>query len=296
MRTSRSFAGRRRDRAKWSLTVAMTATLLGAAPNAVANAHTAPPYQKQHAEQGGTVVRDDLLSVFDRAGVKGTFVLLDVDRGRTTVVDRRRAEHRTIPASTFKIPHSLIALETGAVKDENEVIPYGGQPQPFPEWEKDMNLRDAVKASNVPVFQTLARRIGLKRERQWLNRLGYGNREVGTVVEHFWLRGPLEISPVEQTRWLSRLAGQKLPASKDNQRTVRDLLKIEQKDGYTLYAKTGWDMTSKPNVGWYVGWVERGGRTHTFALTIDVKADGDTGKRVPLVRDLLQRLGVLPSA
>ncbi|MGV9307042.1 class D beta-lactamase [Nonomuraea sp. NPDC003727] len=245
--------------------------------------------------QPGPIVRDDLRALFDQAGVRGAFALLDVSSGRVTVVDRARAERRLIPASTFKIPHALVALETGAVKDDKEVIPYGGKPQRFPEWEKDMNLGDAIRASNVPVFQTIARRIGLKREQQWLHRLGYGNREVGGVVDTFWLEGPLEISAVEQTRFLSRFARQQLPASVKNQRLVADMLKIEEKDGYTLYGKTGWAFDVTPSVGWWVGWVERGGRLYTFALNIDVVQDGDTGKRIPLARDLLKRLNVLPA-
>ena len=259
-----------------------TATVHGTGPRAVV--------------QSGLVVRDDLQKAFREAGVRGTFALLDVKRGRTTVVDRRRAEQRLIPASTFKIPHSLIALETRVIEDEDEVIPYGGQPQPFPEWEQDMNLRDAVRTSNVPVFQTLARRIGAERERRWVNRLHYGDREIGTVVDRFWLDGPLEISAVEQTRFLSRLARQQLPASKHNQLTVRDLLKVEEKDGYALFAKTGWGMSTEPGIGWWVGWVERGDDLYTFALNIDIEADGDTAKRVPLARTLLQTLDVLPKS
>ncbi len=273
----------------------LTASALfgGTAHGATATVRHSPAAQ---AVVHGTVVRDDLQALFRKAGVRGTFALLDVKRGQTTVVDAARAKQRMIPASTFKIPHSLIALETGAVKDENEVIPYGGQPQQFPEWEHDMNLRDAIAASNVPVFQTLARRIGLKRENQWVNRLSYGNRRIGPVVDRFWLDGPLEISAVEQTRFLSRLARQQLPASKKNQLKVREMLKIEEKDGYALFAKTGWGMSTTPSLGWWVGWVERGDRLHTFALNIDMDGAQDTGKRIPLTRDLLTALGVLPKA
>lgn len=260
------------------------------------SAHTVQGAAPQAAAQSHPIVRDDLQEAFREAGVRGTFALFDVKQGRTTVVDLQRAEQRLIPASTFKIPHSLIALETRVVEDADEVIPYGGQPQPFPEWEQDMNLRDAVRTSNVPVFQTLARRIGAERERRWVNRLHYGDRETGAVVDRFWLDGPLEISAVEQTRFLSRLARQQLPASKHNQLTVRDLLKVEEKDGYALFAKTGWGMSTEPGIGWWVGWVERGGSLHTFALNIDIEADGDTAERVPLARTLLQALDVLPKS
>ncbi|MFF4777172.1 class D beta-lactamase [Microtetraspora fusca] len=298
MRNSPTFASGARLRAALGAAVLTASALFGGtaygATDAVNTAgHSAAA---QGVAQGGLIVRDDLQALFRQAGVRGTFALFDVKRGRTTVVDAARARKRLIPASTYKIPHSLIALETKAVKDENEVLPYGGQPQPFPEWEHDMNLRDAVRVSNVPVFQTLARRIGLKRENQWVNRLNYGNRRIGPVVDRFWLDGPLEISAIEQTRFLSRLARQQLPASKRSQLTVRELLKVEEKDGYALFAKTGWGMSTTPNIGWWVGWVERGDSLHTFALNIDVNADKDTEKRIPLARDLLTVLGVLPKA
>lgn len=154
----------------------------------------------------GNEVRDDLISVFQEHGVTGTFALYDVSADRLTLVNAKRAETRFVPASTFKIANSLIALEIGAVKDENEVIPYGGKPQPIKAWEKDMAMREAIMASNVPVYQELARRVGLDRYAVWLDRLNYGSRQTGSDVESFWLNGPLEISAVEQTRFLGLFA------------------------------------------------------------------------------------------
>ncbi len=273
----------------------LSAALLTVTALAGGTAHAATPVAGAHAvAQPGVVVRDDLRAVFDKAGLRGTFALLDVRSGRTTVVDRSRAYKPMAPASTFKIPHAVIALETGAVKDEHEIIPYGGKPQSFPQWEQDMNLGDAIKVSNVPVFQTIARRIGLKKEKQWVNRLGYGDREIGRVVDRFWLDGPLEISAVEQTKFLSKFARQQLPATKKSLRLVRDMLKVEQKDGYTLYAKSGWADTFTPGIGWYVGWIERGDRLYAFALNADIVDDADVAARVPVTRDLLTRLGALP--
>lgn len=240
-------------------------------------------------------VRDDLAGVFRRAGLRGTFVMYDVTAGRVVMVDRERAQRRLVPASTFKIAHSLIALETGVVRDDRQKVPYGGGPQRVAAWERDMGLRDAVRVSNVPVFQELARRIGPEREREWLRRLGYGNGEVGSVVDRFWLSGPLEISADEQARWLARLARGELPADRGHQATVRDILRLERTGGYALYGKTGWTDATDPGTGWWVGWVERGDRLYCFALNVDVRADGDADKRLPLGRQLLHRLGALPT-
>src|SRR5688572_22755284 len=102
----------------------------------------------------------ELGKAFDAEGVSGTFVLFDVGADTMQVFNRPRAEERFVPASTFKIVNALIGLKTGAVRDVEEVLPYGGKPQPIAAWEKDMSLRDGMRVSNVPVFQELARRIG----------------------------------------------------------------------------------------------------------------------------------------
>jgi beta-lactamase class D len=98
--------------------------------------------------------------LFNSSNVKGTFVLYDPGANRFIGHDRVRAGTRFIPASTFKIPNSLIGLSSGAVKSVDEVLPYGGKPQPIKAWEHDMGLREAIKISNVPIYQELARRIG----------------------------------------------------------------------------------------------------------------------------------------
>ena len=77
---------------------------------------------------------------FDEAGVKGTFVLYDVSANRFIAHNLSRAQMRFIPASTFKLPNSLIGLSVGAVKNVIEVLPYGDEPQPFDAGEKDMAI------------------------------------------------------------------------------------------------------------------------------------------------------------
>lgn len=238
-------------------------------------------------------VRDDLVTVFEDFGTPGTFALYDVAADRVIVVDSARAMRRYTPASTYKIANSLIALETGAVADETEVVPFGGEPQPVDAWEQDMDLRDAFAASNVPVYQEIARRVGLERMQDWVDRLDYGNRELGGVPDRFWLDGPLAISAVEQVRFLARLARQELPASASHQHVVREIALIDETPDVALFGKTGWLFDATPMLGWWVGWVERDGRVYPFALNIDMASDDDTSKRIPLGRELLERLGVL---
>lgn len=238
--------------------------------------------------------RDDLRDVLSRNSVAGAFAGYDVQSERLFLVNDPRAQQRFSPASTFKIANSLIALEAGVVRDENEIIPYRSDDPPFmQEWTRDMSMREAIKLSNVPIYQELARRIGLTRYHEWLGRLSYGNGETGAALERFWLDGSLKISAVEEAHFVAALAQRKLPMSIRAQEIVRDILKYESTGDYTIYAKTGWCRACQPQIGWWVGWVERGGRIFAFALNIDIVSPNDLDKRISIARELLSKLGVI---
>lgn len=238
------------------------------------------------------ILHDDKADIFAAHKTKGTFVLYDLQRDEFHLVNSTRADTAFIPASTFKIANSLIALETGAIEDEHEVIPYGGGRVFIPSWAEDMPLGKAFAISNVPVFQELARRIGLERYQMWLDRLEYGNASIGQNVETFWLRGPLEISAIDQAKFIAKLATQQLPFSKQTQQVVADISKLQVKDGKTLHGKTGWTTTPHPDIGWFVGWVQNGDQTHSFALNIDMASRKDAGKRRAIAEKLLAMLGI----
>jgi len=237
-----------------------------------------------------------IAALFQQAGVEGTFVLLDERSGELRGFNRRRAEQRLSPASTFKIANALIALSVGAVKDVDELIPYTGDPNPFMrEWLQPMGLRGAMTVSNVPIYQELARRIGLLRMGKALARLNYGNEQIGTNVTTFWLRGPLAISAVEQTRFLSALAHQSLPFPRSAQQRVAEITRVDSGPGWSLHAKTGWQNAPGAGVGWWVGWVQRGNQITPFALNIAMASAADAPKRERLGRSNLKALGILPT-
>lgn len=233
-----------------------------------------------------------LAELFKREGVTGTFVVHDIAADTYTVHNRERARVRYVPASTFKIPNSLIGLSTGVVASVDQVLPYGGKPAWRPEWEKDMPLREAIRVSNVPVYQGMARRIGIERMREALRRLDYGNADPGTVVDTFWLDGPLRISAVEQTEFLDKLAQDQLPLPKPAMAAVREILR--QDGSAELYAKTGWGVPpGEAQIGWWVGWVRKEGKLYTFALNLEITDDAAGARRVPLGKAGLQALGLL---
>ena len=232
-------------------------------------------------------------ALFHDAGVSGTFVVHDPDSGEDAGYNRERAQQRFLPASTFKIANALIGLDAGVVPDVDTALPYRGAAQPYiAAWGRDMGLREAMSLSNVPIFQELARRIGVERMAQGIARLGYGNGEIGDQVDGFWLSGPLRISAVEQTRLLAALARGTLPFPPRVQSAVRDILLLEQGEGWKLYGKTGWQNAPGSGVGWWVGWLEKHGRVYAFALNMDLRHAEDAARRVELGKASLRALGL----
>jgi beta-lactamase class D len=156
-----------------------------------------------------------------------------------------------------------------------------------------MGLREAIKLSNVPIYQELARRIGLERMRENIARSDYGNQDIGAGVDSFWLTGPLRISAVEQTQFLARLARDALPFPLSAQQSVREITLLERGDNWSLHGKTGWENAPGPGIGWWVGWVQKDGRVYAFALNMDMRDAADAGKRVELGKASLKALGVI---
>lgn len=229
---------------------------------------------------------------FSEAGVTGTIAVVDERDGRHLVYGDERAQTRFIPASTFKIPHTLFALDAGVVNDEFETFEWDGVERQFAAWNRDQDLRSAMRASAVWVYQELARRLGEERERAYLRKIGYGNADPSGGLERFWLNGGLAISAREQIAFLQALYRNALPFAEKHQRLVKDLIIAESGADAILRAKTGWAFDAE--IGWYVGWAETADGPVFFALNIDMP-DGmdDAPKRGAIVRAVLESMEAL---
>jgi beta-lactamase class D len=126
-----------------------------------------------------------------------------------------------------------------------------------------------------------------------VRKLGYGNMEIGSVVDRFWLDGPLAISAVEQTEFLNRMVTGSLPINAEAVRAVKEITLLEKNDTCELHGKTGWLSATKPQIGWWAGWIEQQNKVYPFALNIDMSKDEDASKRIPIGRECLKALGKL---
>lgn len=211
--------------------------------------------------------RDNILTqdqwgpIFKKYGIDSAcFELADNNHDMIYIYNLQRASKRFSPASTFKIMSSLIALETNVALDENLIIPWDGVAR-RPEWDKDMNLREAFKVSCVPYYQALARKIGKVDMQKWIDTVKYGNKRTGPNVDDFWLNDTLQITPDEQVGFIKKLYFDKLPFAQRSQRIVRSLMLQEDSTHYKLYYKTGTQMPMRNNkkviLAWIVGFVEK---------------------------------------
>lgn len=240
--------------------------------------------------------RPDWEHHFADRGVTGTILVADERSGQQWVWNAGRAAERFCPASTFKVPHALIALEAGIVRDEFQVFPWDGVQQPIEAWNGNQTLPTSMRHSVVWVYQRFARAIGAEGERAALERLGYGNRAVGDDVATFWLDGSLRISAIEQMAFLRRLYRNELPFAVAHQRLVKDVMINEADRDRILRAKTGWQARVEPNVGWWIGWVETPQGAVFFALNLDLPNKGDDlAKREEIGRAVLGELDALPA-
>ena len=183
-----------------------------------------------------------------------------------------RAHQRFSPASTSKIPHTLIALEQGYAKPETNFF-WDGVPRSVRAWNQDHSLATAFEESVVWVYQELARTAGRSAMAEALEDFRYGNSSVGSINQRttYWLDNTLQISAAEQLEFLSRLAEEELELSGDTYKAIKGMMVSEARENWVLRSKTGWwHSKSAMDIGWFVGWLECSGETYVFALNMDM--------------------------
>lgn len=251
----------------------------------------------------GAVASPDLSPFFK--DTVGCFVLYELKQNRYTRYNEARCRERFSPKSTFKIPNSLIGLETGVISGADFVIPWdkakypdeGWTAEPFAHWKRDHDLRSAFKYSVLWYYREIAKRVGAERMKESVTKLDYGNRDTSGELERFWLNNEkLKISADEQVEFLKKLYAGKLPVSRRSIDIVKEIMVQESTPVYTLSAKTGGGPRAQGIViGWYVGYVETRGEVYFFAMNIDgPNYLSIRDKRIDMTRRALAHLGVLP--
>jgi beta-lactamase class D len=235
----------------------------------------------------------EIANLFKEKNLLGTIVISSRDGRKTYTHNDERARTRFVPASTFKIPNTLIALEEAAVANEKTIIKWDGKDKGLPAWNKDQSISTAFPSSCVWFYQDLAKRIGRDKYVSYLGKLKYGNEQVGPELTTFWLEGDLKISTTEQIAFLKRLWAESFSFKQSSYELLRKLMVVEQTPAYTLRAKTGWAQSTVPQVGWFVGYVEAGEKVWFFATNIEMMKPEDGRLRQEITIEALKLKGII---
>ena len=238
-------------------------------------------------------------------------VIQELAAQRPLITRGRGCATRLSPASTFKVPHALVALETGVVTTESLERWDGRKYERQRDWNRDHTVISALRPSVLWLFQRVAPRIGAERMSEWLSTFEYGNRDVSGPITEYWINGTLQIAVPEQVAFLHRFYRGLLPVEPHYCRAVRDGLQqeagtVENSRGVhrlrgdwqhaALNAKTGATTTSRYGVSWLVGLLRSGRRDYVFASA--VWRDGgsvDTLAGAHRAMDVFVEGGLLPA-
>lgn len=245
-----------------------------------------------YSDNSSNSTLDSVSEVFHAEEITGTFVAESIDGEISHFYNESRATTRFSPASTFKIPNTLIALNFGVVESKSSTFAWDGVDKGLERWNSNQTLETAFKVSCLWCYQYVARAIGFDNYESALAELDYGNQSVGERVDSFWINGSLEISAIEQVSFLRNLYNYDVPYQRKHVDLLRAIMVDQQTEQYTIYAKTGWAAT-EPQVAWYVGFVELEDGAWLFAMNMQVDRPEQAALRQELAIRSLRALGII---
>lgn len=288
--------------ARIAATVALAAVLAGSLalqPALAWRDHATPP-----AAQAAQAVTSDGIDCTEMA---------DAAEGKRLVHDGA-CDERVTPASTFNIAVSLMGYDSGLLQDEHAPkLPFkAGYADWNPEWRAATDPSSWLKYSVVWFAQQVTAKLGMARFQDYIDRFGYGNRDVSgdagknNGLSMSWIGSSLKISPAEQVTFLRNVVNRQLPLTpKAYDMTIRIMPTETLANGWQVHGKTGTAAPVMANgrddpehqYGWYVGWASKGSRTIVFARLVleHRQPDSSAGPRVKqaFLRELTARLDSL---
>ncbi|MET2826481.1 class D beta-lactamase [Mesorhizobium shangrilense] len=228
-------------------------------------------------------------------------VILDAASGKTLYQDGV-CDQRFSPASTFKVPLSLIGYDAGILSDAH--TPTWDYKPEFNAVKREQKTVDPTiweKDSILWFSREVTRRLGEKNFAGYVSKFDYGNNDVSgnpgknDGLTQSWVNSSLKITPIEQVNFLRRLLDRKLPVSAKAYDMTKAIIPTFPAGDWTVQGKTGSTrlrndadkIQDKRSLGWFVGWAQKGDQRIVFArLVVDTK-------RTDMPKGLKTRAGFL---
>lgn len=230
-----------------------------------------------------TVSYADLSAYFEE--YDGSFVLYDLKNDSWTIHDIEHAALQVSPDSTYKIYDALFGLEEGIITAENSFIAWNHQQYPFELWNSDQTLPSAMTASVNWYFQEIDRQLGAASVYDYIQKIGYGNKDTGNDLSSYWLESSLKISPIEQVELLTKLYRNDFDFAQKNIDAVKEAICLSSSETETYYGKTGTGRVNALDInGWFIGYAETADNVYFFAtnITANVLATGSHAAEITM--------------
>jgi beta-lactamase class D/beta-lactamase class D OXA-1 len=224
---------------------------------------------------GAAAVADSDRFAFPK-GQNGCFLLKEIGTGKTILEFGDACRERVSPCSTFKVPLALMALDSGVITEETPFA-WDGRKRLVEDWNRDQTPRSWLRDSVVWVSQKITPQLGRKKIDDYLARFDYGNQDFSGGLTKAWLDSSLKISPAEQVDFLMKLRKHELKVSDAAAAHLFNILPAAPAEkGVEILGKTGsgfsWSDLKHPyRLGWYVGYLFKGGKEYAFAANFREK-------------------------
>lgn len=190
------------------------------------------------------------------------------------------------PQSSFKIALSLMGYDSGLLKDRTHpTFPFKKEYAPgINVCKGPHNPYMWMRDSCVWFSQVLTQKMGMKKFKEYVLKLKYGNQDVSgdkgkdNGLTNAWLASSLLISPEQQVEFIQKMLNQELPVSQKSFEMTKEILFIQElSGGWKLFGKTGnGRYRDGLQHGWFVGWIEKNNRSIVFVHHIADEVKRDT--------------------
>jgi beta-lactamase class D len=159
-------------------------------------------------------------------------LVYDTDN-KTFLLKEGSCDQPISPASTFKIPLSLIGYDSGYLTDTDlPELPFRADyPASLASHKHDTSPAYWMKNSVVWYPQLMTEWLGIKRLSHYVEAFDYGNKDLsGDPGKHngltrAWLGSSLKITPLQQLSFLQKLLDRDLPVKEEAYEYTEQLLK-----------------------------------------------------------------------
>lgn len=142
-------------------------------------------------------------------------------------------------------------------------------------------------------FQTVDKRLGASTVNNYIQKIGYGNKDISGNFPTYWMESSLKISPIEQVELLIKLENNSFGFASENINAVKDAICLSSSDTGTFYGKTGTGRVDGHDInGWFIGFIETGDNTYFFAANIKASENATGNAAAEIAMSILSDMNI----